>query len=270
MSKGIAIHIAVDSPGDCTCNDGKLSDCEASTRALAEFTKKRGFAQPREFIGTARLEDVKKTIADAQGLDPGDILLLTFAGHGCQVPGRVSRADPDGFDENWCLSNHPLVDNDVDLLLSGFAEGVRIVIISESCHAGGIPALLKRMLRELLPFALKLFDSGARERRERLTTVVRRDEPVPDVSKLEIKRRPSQTEIKARVLLLAACRENQTSEDGLFIRTLLSLMKGDDPPQSYAALIADAHQSIHSSHAQKPGWAFDPTLLRDRPLQVDP
>lgn len=156
--------------------------------------------------------------------------------------------------------------------LASFTKDQRIVIVSESCHSGGIVALLTEMLDRLFPFARELFHAAGRAggNLRNTFTVSSPHEPVPDVGEIEIKR-TLHPDIKAHVLLLAACREEETSEDGLFTRTLLDLMKGADPPQSYAALIHRAYTIIAPSHSgQKPGWAFDSTMLTHRPFEVDP
>lgn len=272
MSKGIAIHIGINSPGDCTCPHDQLLRCVSAAQEMAELTKDR-FEPFGSFLGRANKDDVIEAIKEAKKqLTSDGTLLLTFAGHGCQVPDLSKPPEPDGFDESWCLSDHQLIDDDIDKLLADFTEDQRIMIISESCHGGGIVALLMEMLNQLFPFARGLSHAARRAggNLRNAFTISSVHEPVPDVSDIRIKR-ALHPAIKAHVLLLAACREKQISEDGLFTRTLLDLMKGTDPPQSYAALIRRAHDIIARSHSdQKPGWAFDSTLLAHRPFQVEP
>lgn len=270
MEKGIAIHIGVNSPGDCTCNRDQLLRCVSAAQALADLTSGR-FKHFGSFLGRARRDDVKNAIREAnRQLAPGGILLLTFAGHGCQVQNRSALGQPDGLDESWCLSDKQMIDDELEEVLADFTEDKRVVIISESCHAAGIVGLLKDMLDHFLGAARKLFQSAERGNGTWGAVYGPRDS-IPDVSDLEIKKKHVSTNIRAQVLLLAACREKETSEDGLFTRTLLDLMKGDDPPQSYAALIRHAHDRIFPKRPrQKPGWAFDSALLAHRPFEIDP
>lgn len=272
MSKGIAIHIGVNSPGNCTCPHDQLRRCVSVAQAMAEFTADR-FTQLGSFQGRANTNDVMNAIKQAKGQLPSDgTLLLTFAGHGCQVADLSKPPELDLYDESWCLSDHELIDDEIDKLLADFTKDQRIVIISESCHSGGIVALFMEMVDHVFPFARGFVHAAGRAggNLRKKFTVSSPHKPVPDVWDIEIKRTPPPG-VKAHVLLLAACRERQTSEDGLFTRTLLDLMKGADPPQSYAALIHRAHRIIAPSHAdQTPGWAFDSTLLTHRPFEVDP
>lgn len=69
------------------------------------------------------------------GLTPGGLLILYFSGHG----GQVSAAAPgeaDGKDETLCLWDGPLRDDDVWRLLCEVPQGIRIWMITDSCHSG--------------------------------------------------------------------------------------------------------------------------------------
>ncbi len=70
-------------------------------------------------------------------LSCGDILLITFSGHGgfyetIDINGNFQRT------ETWCLYDGQLLDVELVELLSRFEKGVRILLLSDSCNSGGI------------------------------------------------------------------------------------------------------------------------------------
>lgn len=70
-------------------------------------------------------------------LRSGDLFLLTFSGHGGQIMDH-SGDDADGLDEVWCFYDTIVSDDQLFDAWSGFEEGVRIVVVSDSCHSGDI------------------------------------------------------------------------------------------------------------------------------------
>lgn len=71
----------------------------------------------------------------------GDTLVITYSGHGTWVPDS-SGDETDGRDEGLCPwdigSVGPLLDDDIRTLFSQRAAGVRILLISDSCHSGTV------------------------------------------------------------------------------------------------------------------------------------
>jgi hypothetical protein len=66
------------------------------------------------------------------------IFFLTYSGHGGQVPNTGNDFEPDGFDETWCLYDGELIDDELYTALGSFAAGVRIFVLSDSCHSGTV------------------------------------------------------------------------------------------------------------------------------------
>ncbi|MCX6565796.1 MAG: caspase family protein [Candidatus Aminicenantes bacterium] len=66
---------------------------------------------------------------------PGDLFFFYFAGHGRQRPDSGGDED-DGFDELLLAYDRPLADDELDERWREFPEGVRILVISDSCHSG--------------------------------------------------------------------------------------------------------------------------------------
>jgi len=74
----------------------------------------------------------------AEKLQPGDILFLSYSGHGGQVPDLDGDEESDGLDETWCLYDRMLIDDELFKLFSRFAAGIRIIMLSDSCHSGSV------------------------------------------------------------------------------------------------------------------------------------
>lgn len=71
----------------------------------------------------------------ANNLQTGDLLVFYFSGHGGQVPDQ-SGDETDRQDETLVLYNRHLVDDELNAIWPTFKEGVRIVMISDSCNSG--------------------------------------------------------------------------------------------------------------------------------------
>ena len=86
----------------------------------------------------------------AKTLKRGDTFFLTYSGHGGQVPD--SNGDEgcfgdtkDGMDETWCLFDRELIDDELAALYARFRAGVRILVLSDSCHSGSVTRRVERM-----------------------------------------------------------------------------------------------------------------------------
>lgn len=82
----------------------------------------------------------------AAKLSEGDLLVMSGAGHGARE--RTKGADGvEAIHESWCLWDGKLLDDDIVAVIRSFAPGVRIVMVNDQCHSGGIFAGTDRALR---------------------------------------------------------------------------------------------------------------------------
>ena len=100
---------------------------------------------------------VDQIAAAARDLAEGDFFLLTYSGHGSQMRDATGE-ETDGIDETWVLYDRQLLDDELYALWGTFKPGVRIVVLSDSCHSG-------TMTRDVV-FAYQAFASSYQDSRE--------------------------------------------------------------------------------------------------------
>jgi hypothetical protein len=65
----------------------------------------------------------------------GDIFVFYYSGHGGQQP-DYNHDEPDGRDETLVAYDREVIDDKIHGALTRFSEGVRLVMISDSCNSG--------------------------------------------------------------------------------------------------------------------------------------
>lgn len=249
MTQAVSLHIGVNEvdPNHYAGWSGPLQACEADADDYLALAVDRGFEARALLTDAAVRTTVVEGIRDAASrLEEGDMFLLTYSGHGGQIPDS-SGDEIDGFDETWCLFDGQLVDDELGALWAAFEPGVRILVISDSCHSGTAvraPQLVDRRTLTSGPIAedLGIVDAAYRAmpRRESLRTFRRNREFYTELQA----RLPEPTDPVATVRLLSGCQDNQLSLDGsrngLFTATLLVVW--DDG--HFRGTYVDFHQQI--------------------------
>lgn len=147
-AKGYAIHVACEKV-DSKHYKGVVGELPATLNDLAAWQKlseKLGYTHLAGLSAGATNADARATRANfrtaletaaarANG-ENGDIVLITFSGHGSQMADAGPEPDEqDSLDETLCLFDGQLVDDELYVLLSAFKKGVRVVLILDSCHS---------------------------------------------------------------------------------------------------------------------------------------
>lgn len=118
--------------------DGVLSACEFDAYDMAAVAASRGMTRTLLLTKQATRAKVLAALRKAaKALKSGDLFFLTYSGHGGQVPDTTGE-EADRMDETWCLYDSQLIDDELYLELSRFAAGVRILVLSDSCHSGSV------------------------------------------------------------------------------------------------------------------------------------
>ncbi|MCY1080721.1 caspase family protein [Archangium lansingense] len=261
MPNGISLHLglnAVDSThyGSPLLLGGCHNDA-LDMRAIAHAT---GFRSRVFLDAEATAPSVLAAINDAaRELRAGDTFLITYAGHGAQVP-DVSGDEADALDETWVLFDRMLLDDELYAALAAFSGGVRVLFISDSCHSGSIAReAVYRELAEASPLASQY--AG--------TTSVFRTPSEPGFGQRVWSQHAGQYRmltrgtppnprelVRAAVIQLSGCQDDQLSADGegngLFTSKLKDVWSGGQFRGSHRAFWQRIGQAMPPT--QSPGY----------------
>lgn len=141
MAKGISLHIGLNriDPNHYAGWEGTLNACENDARSMEAIAKTLGYRTEIQLSeqGT-RAALVEFLTRAARDLKSGDMLLLTYSGHGNQMPDLDGDEPVDKLDETWCLYDGQMIDDELYRMYGALAEGVRVLILSDSCHSGTV------------------------------------------------------------------------------------------------------------------------------------
>jgi len=220
MPKGVALTIGLNSvdPKHYGGWSGELTACEADANDMTDIGKSAGF-KVKSLLTKAgtRAAVIKEITSAAKALKSGDIFMLTYSGHGGQLP-DLNGDEEDGQDETWCLFDGELLDDEIYALLGKFAAGVRILVFSDSCHSGTV--LKAQFYPPTAPARAADGTSGEVRYRNMPTEVAlrtyRNNKAFYDPILRNAKLRESRDAIKASGILISGCQDNQLSQDGTF------------------------------------------------------
>lgn len=117
----------------------ELPSCHNDAQAMLTLAKHVGFAESQFLLDKeATVSVVKKSITDfAEKLEEGDLLFISYSGHGGRVPSIKKQVhDEEKIDQTWCLYDRQLLDDELAHLWPLFNKGVRILVFLDSCHSG--------------------------------------------------------------------------------------------------------------------------------------
>jgi hypothetical protein len=256
MAKGISINFGLNSvdPGHYQGWSGELRACEYDADDMAMIAASQGFSVVKMKTAQATRAKIFAAIADAAGrLAAGDICLITYSGHGGQVP-DLNGDEDDAQDETWCLYDGQIVDDEIYDALSAFVPGVRVLVLSDSCHSG---TMIKEMvlLSSLVGVAPPPTTMMARSREPVLGyrampgDVARRVylanqafyDPILSAAKLK----DAKARVTASCLLISGCEDDQLSGDGLFNGVFTSRLKMVWNGGKFSGDIAAFWKTIH-------------------------
>lgn len=254
MAQAISIHVGVGRVRPPGLNApplvGPVNDA-AAMHSLARDAAV-GFEGPPPILDEDATIDrvVGEILQAARELQPGGIFLFTFAGHGAtqedfdfDETGSPGEPGP-FFDETILLHDKMLLDDVLRLRLwPRFREGVRVLMVSDSCHSGNLH--LGGFAPASAPASARQFPGGPRGLTRGPGPVGRVRRYLPRRIEGDIARQhlaafedyykklmqdldPGDTTIKANVLLLAACHDREETLDGphgVFTRALLDVWR---------------------------------------------
>jgi len=282
MAKGKSLHIGLNQvdPDHYAGWRGDLEACEADATSMMEIAASCGYEPQSLMTREATRDEVSAAISKAaQQLEAGDIYMVSYAGHGGQVPdARGDAADePDGLDETWCLYDGEMIDDELFQLWKKFSPGVRVLVFSDSCHSGTVIRLARNEI-DLDASRRQLGAFGRHEARFRFIPpeYARRTYELNKEFYDQLKRSvpPERGQPDARVRLISGCQDNQTSADGafhgLFTEILLAVWNDGAFQGDYAAFVSEIRHRMPDS--QKPNHFVigpdNPAYDQQRPFTI--
>ncbi len=269
---GVSLHIGlarVDStkyPPDRNGNPwtGECSVCEADARDMAELAESQGFNATVLPTAEATADNILRKIREAaETLTEGDIFLLTFSGHGGNVDDTNSDEE-DEMDETWVTYDRQLADDELYKELTQFKPGVRVVVLSDSCHSGTIARDDPQDERsKLLP---KDIEDADLSQRGELYEQIQAENPDTEMSK---------ERLQAEVLAMTACADDQEAKMGpwhsMFTGSLLAIWNRGQFQGSYRDFFTAVCNNLGDEQTPqwKPPKEIDPEFaLHERPFTI--
>ena len=232
-ARGLSLHIGLNSvnPRHYGGWSGDLMACEFDARDMAAIATaqklKPTVLMTRQATRARTLAAIRSA---AKTLKSGDMFFLSYSGHGGQMP-DVSGEEEDKKDETWCLYDGEIIDDEIYNELTAFAKGVRIIVLSDSCHSGSvtrdrIPQTIGHGRSKMMPLSVaqrtyllhqKFYDKIQLDI-ARQARAARNTDPDAALAQLHASATDRVTglagKMEAAVILISGCQDNQTSMDG--------------------------------------------------------
>ena len=234
--------------------DGQLNACEQDARDMTTIARTRGHEVHTLLSAEATSGAVLGELhAAAMKLHAGDRFLLTYSGHGGQVPDVTSDEKDDMLDETWCLYDRMLLDDELYAVWSRFRKGVRILVLSDSCHSGTVArAVFTRNMPQPAATEYKAKWLPFRKAEQ----VYTHNRSLYD-SLQYVAGAAEKAVVRASVILVSGCQDYELSYDGprngAFTETLLKVWNGgafEGSHRDFHAQIAEAmrHSRQHPNY----------------------
>ncbi|MBZ4416081.1 caspase family protein [Myxococcus sp. RHSTA-1-4] len=242
MAQGYSLNIGLNSvdPVHYAGWDGALLACEADAEDMELIARAQNYSAVRKVLTkeATRARVLKEMDEAARVLQPGDLFLLTYSGHGGQVPDK-NNDESDAEDETWVLYDGQLIDDEIYGALAKLRQGVRVLMFSDSCHSGTVSKLAYAALRNSGSLGMLAEEvqgtEGAEQRFRNMPLPIalrtyRNNKAMYDAVMDALPKEDPKATMKATVLLISGCQDNQLSSDGtfngLFTANLLRVYNG--------------------------------------------
>ena len=227
---------------------GDLRGCENDARCMEGLLRAKGYATQLLLTEQATSAEVVRRIkALQQAAVSGDIVVVTNSSHGGQIRDYDGN-EADGYDETICMYDRQLIDDELNALWAGFAKGVRLLFVSDSCHSGTASRAIQQPSSAFR--AVRMVPANISLQTERENSDL--------YKQVKADARPkASAPIKASLLALGACQDNQTAMDGAvngaFTGALLMCL-GVYPTATLGKLIAQTRAALPST--QSPSYVY--------------
>jgi hypothetical protein len=266
MAHGISLHIGVGAVDEQHYLGwtGSCTSCEYDAANMAALAKSCGFSSTllltKDATSQRVLDEIQKA---ARKLNGGDILLISFSGHGTTVP-DINGDEPSGEDDVWALYDRMLIDDELYSQWGDFHPGVRVVVLVDSCTGGTVISLP-------LSFRQNIDKLHARAISRDVTNLVyKAHQTFYDNIQMKTTRHLP----KSTVLLISSSQDGEPSFDdgneGYFTRTLINVWQN----AKFGGHYCNMHVQISNQtrYLQNPNFYLigppDPTFPCQKPFTI--
>ena len=271
--KALSLHLGLNSVSAAAYEgwDGPLAACEFDANDMAALARGKGMKATvlltKKATRSALLSNMRSA---AKALKTGDLFFLSYSGHGGQVP-DTNRDEPDRKDETWCLFDGQLIDDELYFELSRFAAGVRVLVLSDSCHSGTVtrartpptppPGFRAKLMPEAVGTRVYARHKAMYDKLQADVAAAAKKvfaDPDAALAQLAVTGPAVQATalvgpFKPSVVLISGCMDNQTSLDGehngAFTEKLLQVWNRGAFAGSYTALHARIRAAMPASQS---------------------
>lgn len=245
--RGFSLHVGINSNDPAGYPSAeRLVAAEFDAQDMEYLAKRAGIMSRETLLGAdATVSKFKSAMQGlAQHAEPQDFVMITYAGHGGSLD-DFSGEETDFRDETLCLYDKMLLDDELFEMLAAFKQGVRVLLISDSCHSGTIYRMAEsNQIRDNPP-------PGARTlSRSQLALAARANEPYYAGIQASLAQRgwagpdyERMIPIAASVRIFSGCQDNQNSMDGqtngVFTGVLKSVWQNGAFSGNYDRLFGD-------------------------------
>ncbi|QOR70186.1 peptidoglycan-binding protein [Ruania alkalisoli] len=228
---GYSVHIGLNyvDPNAYGGWDGELAGCINDATAMEQIALSHGYQTSSLIDSQATSQAIIGELGRlARTAQPGDMCLVTYAGHGAQMPDTTGDED-DGQDETWVAWDRQIVDDELHQMYSQFSPGVRVLVISDSCHSGTVARMMAAPEQSRQLRLVEQWQPRAKTRRMPIDVQMRDYEARRGTYEF-VKNLSGPSESRsmaAELILISGCQDNQVSADGdvngLFTEKLLQV-----------------------------------------------
>ena len=271
--KALSLHLGLNSVSGAAYEgwEGPLAACEFDANDMAALARGKGMKPTvlltKKATRAALLSNMRSA---AKALKSGDLFFLTYSGHGGQVP-DTNHDEPDRKDETWCLFDGQLIDDELYFELSRFAAGVRVLVLSDSCHSGSVtrertpppppPGLRAKLMPDAVGARVYAKHKAMYDKLQAdVAAAAKKAMADPDAALAQVAvTGPAVTAtalvgaFKPSVVLISGCMDNQTSMDGehngAFTEKLLKVWNRGTFAGSYTSFHARIRAAMPASQS---------------------
>jgi len=283
MARGISIHVGLNAvdPTHYSGWDGALTACEFDANDMESLARSRGFETSKLLTADATAKAVAEAIESAASeLATGDLLFISYSGHGGQVPDTNDEEEADRSDETWLAHDRQIVDDELYALWAKLKPGVRVIVLSDSCHSGSVIKDITN--RSSVPDPVRTAEEAAKQdprfralpRDKMIETYAQNHVLYDGIQDRVASSTSTMSDVGATVLLISGCQDDQLSRDGFmngaFTAQLLEAWGDGAWKGSYPAF----HEAIRSAMPddQQPNYklvgAADPAFEEQEPFSI--